>query len=165
MIYKRFIVVLLGMFLGTRAPAVARTPAPQIVLTQERFAPTTTMPRTVSMSVPVVSFLLSQGPGESSAHFSRLFAGAYERDHSLERFPQMEEVKNLTFTQSSLPLVQLWNGRLQLEAFQNTLHIQNLRSVRLSGLSVNFHFGRDARPGRPTQAWRFLSRFLLEQLN
>ena len=85
MIYKRFIVVLLGMFLGTRASAVAQTPAPQIVLTQERFAPTTTMPRTVSMSVPVFSFLLSQGPGESSAHFSRLFAGAYERREASAR--------------------------------------------------------------------------------
>jgi hypothetical protein len=158
--YKRFI-VLLGVFLDTRAPAVAQTPAPQIVVTQERVAQTTTTFRMVSTPVPAASSLLSQNPGESPAPFSRLFAGAYERDHILERLPQIEVVKNLIFKQSSLPLVQVWSGRLQLEAFQNTFYTQNSRSVHLSGLSVSFRFGRDARTGNPNQAWRTLSRFLL----
>ena len=162
--YKRFI-VLLGIFLGSHAPAVAQTPAPQIVLTQERVAPTTIMLRTISIPLPTASFLLSQDPGKYPAHFSRLFAGAYERDNSLERLPKMEEVKTLFFTQSSLPLVQLWSGRLQVDAFQNTLHIQNPRSVHLSGLSVSFHFGRDARTERPTQTWRCLSRIVGTVLN
>ena len=51
----------------------------------------------------------------------------------------MRKVKTLFLMQSSLPLVQLWSGRLQLDAFQNTLHIQNQRSVHLSGLSVSCH--------------------------
>jgi hypothetical protein len=158
--YRRLI-VLLGMLLGIRALAVAQTPAPQIVLTQERVAQTTPTLRRVSTPVPIASFLLSPNPGESSAHFSRLFAGAYKREHNLERLPQIEQATNLIFTQSSLPLVQLWSGRLQLEAFQNTFYTQNSRSVHLSGLSVRFHFGRDARTGNPNQAWRTLSRFLL----
>jgi hypothetical protein len=69
------------------------------------------------------------------------------------------------FKQSSLPLLQLWSRRLQLDAFQNTLNIQNPRSVHLSGLSLNFHFGRDAQTGRPPQALRCLSRIVGTVLN
>jgi hypothetical protein len=162
--YRRFI-VLLGMFLGIRALAFAQTPAPQIVLTQERVAQTTTTLRMVSTPVPIASFLLSPNRGESPAHFSRLFAGAYEPGHNLERLPQIQQTKNLIFTRSSLSLVQLWSGRLQLETFQSTFRTPNLRSVHLSGLSVSFHFGRDARTGNPNQAWHTLSRFLLTALN
>jgi hypothetical protein len=162
--HKRFM-LLLGIFLGGHEPAVAQTPAPQIVLAQERVAPTMAMLRTIPTPSPAASFLLSQDPGKSSTHFSRLFTGAYERNHSLERLPHVEEVKTLFFKQSSLPLVQLWSGRLQLDAFQNTLNIQNPRSVHLSGLSVSFHFGGDARTGRPTQAWGFLSRIVGTVLN
>jgi hypothetical protein len=101
----------------------------------------------------------------------------------------MEQVKTLLLTRSSLPLVQLWGGRLQLDAFQSTLHIQNVqlgplgygaaqgfrspqqsylggpRSLHFSGLSVSFHFGRDARTGRPTQAWQRLARIVGGVLN
>jgi hypothetical protein len=92
-------------------------------------------------------------------------------------------------TQSTLPLVQFWGGRLQLDAFQSTLRFQNgqlgpgsnggmrasrlpgqsypggLRSVHLSGLSLSFRFGRDARTGHPAQLWRRLTRTLDAVLN
>jgi hypothetical protein len=181
--YKRFI-MLLGLFLGSCAPAAAQTPAPQIVLAQEHFAPAITMIRTVSTPSPTASFLPYRDPGISPANFNRLFAGANERDHSLERLPPMEASKTFFFTQSNLPLVQLWSGRLQLDAFQHTLYIQNvqvgplgyggmvdfrrlhqsfpggLRSIHFSGFSLNFYFGRGARTGRPAQAWRRLSRIV-----
>jgi len=186
--YKRFI-MLLGLFLGSCAPAAAQTPAPQIVLAQEHFAPAITMIRTVSTPSPTASFQPYRDPGISPANFSRLFAGANERDHSLERLPPMEASKTFFFTQSNLPLVQLWSGRLQLDAFQSTLHSQNLglgplgydgmqgvrsprqsypgepRSVYLSGLSLSFHFGRDSRTRRPTQVWRRLTRIVGAVLN
>lgn len=185
---RRFI-LLLGMFLGSHVPVAGQTPAPQIVLAQERVAPTMTMLRTVSTSLPAPSFLLSQDPGKSPAHFSALFAGAYERDQTLERLLPMEEVKTLFFTQSSLPLVQLWGGRLQLDAFQSTFHIQSVQlgvlgsrgtqsfpsprqsypggpgSVHLSGLSLSFYFGRDPHAGRPTEVWRRLARIVGAVLN
>jgi len=147
------------------------------------------MLRTVSTALPVASFLQDEDPGKSPAHFSRLFVGAYQSDHSLERLPPMEHVKILFFTQSSLPLVQLWGGRLQLGAFQSTLQIQNVqlgplsyrgmqdlgrplqsypgvaRSLRFSGLSLSFRFGRDARKGRPAQAWQRLSRIVGSVMN
>jgi hypothetical protein len=75
--------------------------------------------------VPTVSLLLSQGPEKSNAHFSLPFAAAYPRDYRLDHLSPMDEVRTLILTQSSLPLIQFWGGRLQLEAFQSTLHIQN----------------------------------------
>jgi hypothetical protein len=178
-------IVLLGIFLGSHAPVAAQAPAPQIVLAEGHLAPIITMLRTVSTPLQTASFLLYQDPGKSPAHFSHVFAGAYEGDHRIARLPPMEEVKTLFFTQSSLPIVQLWGGRLQLDAFQSTFHIQNVqllgplgfrstqgfrsarqgysvgpRSVYFSGLSLSFHFGRDARTGRPIQAWRCLSRIV-----
>jgi hypothetical protein len=183
------IIVLLGMFLGSPVPAVAQTLPPQMVLTEERVAPATPMLRTVSTPLPAASFLLYQDHGNSLAHFSDIFARAYERDHSLERLPPMESSRTLFVTRSSLPLVQLWGRRLQLDVFQSTLHAQNVQfgpsaagglqdfrpprqsypggphSVEFSGFSLSFHFGRDARTGRPIQTWRSLSRIVGTVLN
>jgi hypothetical protein len=179
-INKRFI-VLLGMFLSSYAPAAAQTPAPPIVPAQERDAPIITMLRTVSTPLSAPSFRLAQDHGQSPPRSSLLFAGAYERDHSLQPLPPMEEVKNLIHTLSSLPLVQLWGGRLQLDAFQNTPHSQNVQlgplgyggmqgfhpsaqsypgGPRSTRISLSFDFGRDGRTERPTQAWRSLSRIV-----
>src|SRR5580693_1244464 len=122
--YKRFC-VLLGIFMASHVPAVAQTPAPQIVPAQVRVVPTVTLLRAVPTAAPATSFLRSQDLGRFPAQFSRAVAGAYESDHTLELLPPMEQVKTTFFTQSSVPLVQLWGGRLQLGAFQSTLHIQN----------------------------------------
>ena len=186
--HKRFI-LLLGVFLGSHVPTAAQTPVPQIALAQEHVAPIITMHPTVSSFFPVASFSLSQDSGKSNAHFNPLFAGAYERDYSLEHLSPMDEVKTLTLTQSSLPLIQFWGGRLQLDAFYSTFHIQNVQlgpfgngdmrgsrlprqsylggpgSVQLSGLSLSFHLSRDARTGHPAQAWRRLSRIVGTVLN
>jgi hypothetical protein len=139
---------------------------------------------TAPTALAAPSTLLYQDLGKSPAHFDRLFVATYERDPSLERLLPMERVKNLVFTQVSLPLVQLWGGRLQLGAFQSTLHIQNVqlsplgyagtqdfrsgqqsysggpRSVRLSGLSLSYHFGGNARAARPTEVLRRLTRIV-----
>ena len=186
--HKRLI-LLLGMFLGSHVPTAAQTPAPPIVAAQEHVAPVRMMLRTASTPLPTASFLWSQDPGKSPAHFSLLLAGAYVRDYSLEHLSPMDDITTLILTQSRLPLVQFWGGRLQLDAFQSTLHIQNgqlgptfngamrgyhlsgqnypgrQRSVHLSGLSLSFHFRRDARTGRPTQAWRRMTRFVGAVLN
>ena len=188
MIHKPFI-LLLGVFLGSHGPAVAQTPASRIVLAQEHIAPITPMLSTVTSLLPAASFLLSQEPGKPNAHLSLLSARAYARDYSLEHLSPMDDVSTLILTQSSLPLVRLWGGRLQLDAFQSTLHLQNaqlgalgiggmrgsrllaqsypggLRSVHLSGLSLSFYFGRDARTGHPAQLWRRLTRTVVAALN
>ena len=121
--YKRFILVL-GIFLGSHVPVAGQTPVPQIVPAQEHAAQMMMMPRIPLMTS---SFLLSQDPGKSPAHFSLQFAGVYKRDPSLDHFSPMDEVKTLTLTEASLPLFQLWGGRFQLGPFQSTLHSQNVQ--------------------------------------
>ena len=179
--HKRFI-LLIGVFLGSHALTTAQTPAPEFVPAQQLVAPIVTAAPAPS---PVVLFLLPENPGKSPTHFTYLFAGAYGRDQgleSLESLSPMREVKTLFLTQSLLPLVQLWGGRLRLDGFTSTLHLQNVelgpsaagglqdfrpprqsypgepRSIDLYGVSLSFHFGRDAQIGRPAQIWRCLAR-------
>jgi hypothetical protein len=183
--HKR-IIVLLGMCLGSHAPAAAQIPAPQIELAQERVAPMTAMLRTVSTPLSALSFPSPRNHGQISARSSLRFAGAFERDHSQEPLPPMEEVRNLILTLSSSPLVQLWGGRIQLYAFQSTLQSQSLQlgllgcggmqgfrppaqsylgGTRSTRLSISFHFGRDARTELPPHVWRNLSRIVGTVLN
>jgi hypothetical protein len=182
--HKRLI-LLLGVFLGSCVPTAAQAPAPQIVSAKERVAPIVTIVRTLPAPSLAPSFPLSESPGKSAAHFSYLFAGAYERDQGLEDLKSlspMREVKTLFLTQSLLPLVQVWGGRLRLDGFTSRLHMQNVqlgpsgggglldfhpprqgypggpRSIGLYGVNLSFHFGRDARIGRPAQIWQCLAR-------
>jgi hypothetical protein len=183
--HKRFI-LLLSVFLGCRVLTAAQTPAPDFFPAQELVASNVTAAPAPSLTV---SFLLPEKLGKSTAHFSYVFAGAYEyeRDQSLEglaRLSPMREVKTLFLTQSLLPLVQIWGGRLRLDGFISTLHMQNVelgpsaagglqdfrllrqgypggpRSVDLYGVSLSFHFGRDAQIGRPAQIWRCLAQIV-----
>ena len=184
---NRFL-LLLGLFLGSQVPAVSQTPGPWHLPAQEHTAPIITMLPTVSSPLPAASFLLSKGE-KSNARFSPTFAEAYNRDHSLEHLSPMNEVKTLTLTWSSLPLVQFCRGRLQLDAFQSTLHIRDALlnpfnndgmrgshllgqgylgvppSVSLSGLNLGFYFGRNAQTGDPSRSWRRLPRMLGAVLN
>ena len=98
----------------------------------------------------------------------------------------MEEIKNLILKLSSLPLVQLWGGRIQLYAFQSTPQSQSLQlgllgyggmqgslppaqsylgGTRSTRLSISFHFGRDTRTERTPHVWRNLSRIVGTVLN
>jgi hypothetical protein len=186
-IHKRFI-LLIGIFLISHGPAAAQISAPRIILAQEHVAPIITMLPTVSTPLPSAS-LLSQDPGKSSAHFSFSSARAYEPDYSLKHLSQVNEIKTLILTQSSLPLGQLWRGRFQLDAFQGTLQLQKAKlgcfgdgdmlnscfqrqsypggpgSLSFSGLSLSFHFGRDARIEHPVPLWQRLTEIVGAVLN
>jgi len=178
-------ILLLCVLLGSYVSMTAQTPAPQIVSEQKRIAPIMAMVRTLPAPSLAPSFPLLESPGKSAVHSSYLFAGAYKDDQGLEslkRLSPMREVKTLFLTQSSLPLVQLWGGRLRLDGFTSRLHMQNVqlgpsggcglldfhpprqwypggpRSIGLYGISLSFHFGRDAQIGRPMQMWQRLAR-------
>lgn len=183
--HKRFI-VLLGMFLGSLAPAAGQSPAPQFDLAHEHVAPMMAMLRTVSLPLSGLSFPPARDHGQTSERSNLRFEGAFERDHSPEPLPPMEEVKNLILTLSNLPLVQLWGGRIQLYAFQSTPQTQNLQfgvlgyggmqgfrppaqsypgGTHSTRLSISFRFGRDTRTERAPHVWRCLSRIVGTVLN
>lgn len=154
---KRFI-LLLGVVLGSYVPMSAQTLRLQTIPAQDR----TVMSMTVIPTAP-----------------APLFAPSLE---GLKGLSSMREVKTLFLTQSMLPLLQLWGGRLRLDGFTSTLHMQNVQlgpsaagglldyrpprqnypggalSVHLSGISLSFHFGRDAQIGRPGQIWQRIAR-------
>jgi hypothetical protein len=90
----------------------------------------------------------------------------------------MREVKTLFLTQSLLPLLDIWGGRLRLDGFTSSLNMQNVQlgpsaagglldfrpprqtyrsgphSIGLNGVNLSFHFGRDAHLGRSFQIWQ-----------
>ena len=181
---KRFI-LLLGVVLGSYVPMSAQTPAPQTIPAQDRTVMSMTVVPTAPVPLFAASFLPPENPGKSAAPFSYLFARAYERDQRLEDLKSLSpirEVKTLFLTQSMLPLLQLWGGRLRLDGFTSRLQMQNVqlgpsaagglldfrpqlqgyqggpRSIGFRGVSLSFHFGRDAQIGRPAQIWQSLER-------
>lgn|SRR6267154_1558247 len=90
-----------------------------------------------------------QEPGKPHAHLS-LRPGAYARDCSLELLSPLDDVKTLILTQSNLPLVRRWGRRLQLDAFQSTLHVQNaqLGAFGIGGMRGSGFLGQSY-PGGP----------------
>jgi len=183
LVTHKWFVVLLGILAGGQVSSAGQIPAPQIVLVQKPATPIITAFRAES-TLLVPSLLLSRNFENSLAHSSLLVPRPYEREHNLERLSPIKKVKTLIFTQSSLPLVQLWDGKVQLDAFQSTLRIQNVqfgtlgygampdlriaqqnfpggsRSVHLSGLNLSFHFGRVGRTRGPTQTWNCVPRIV-----
>jgi hypothetical protein len=180
-IRKRFILTLLALFLTCRELTVAQAPMPQRILRQDHRAPILARLPTAFAPPRAPFSLLSENHEKSVAHFTIAPAGAYEHEFSLQDL-SIGNVKTLIFTQSSMPLIEALGGRLRLEAFQSTFHIQNTQlnpfnncgvqqallprqvyarsvcSVDLSGFSLSFRFGRDARAGHQVQGWRRLLR-------
>jgi hypothetical protein len=118
-----------------------------------------------------------------------LFAGAYQPDPSIESMLPIATVKSVIFASSSLPLLKFFGGKVELDAFQSTLRTQYAqlgavgdagatdfrlpqqsypgepRSLHLSGISLNFHFGGNWRSESPLRTWRYLPRLLSAVLN
>jgi len=143
--HKRFI-LLIGVFLGSHALTAAQTPTSKGVPAQDGIASTMIMVSTAPAPLLAASLLPPENLGKSATHLSYLFAGAYERDQGLdglESLAPMHEVKTLFLTQSLLPLIHLWGGRLRLDGFTSTLHMRNVQL----GPSVT-SFLQDFRPQR-----------------
>lgn len=187
MIHKCF-VLLLGMFIGSQA-AAGQISSPRSVPAQKPVTPVITVSRAEPKTLLPPSFLLSQDRENAFAHTSLRYPDTYELDDRLARLSPVIKLKTLILTQVSLPLVQLWDGKLELEAFQSTLRTQNVqfgalgngampdsrlpqqnfpggsRSIHLSGISLKFHFGHVERTPRLRQGWRCLPRMVAALLN
>jgi hypothetical protein len=206
---KRKFILALGMFLGSYLSAAAQIPAPRIVAEQNRSAsimamvhqampapliaesfslpgnPAIFAPRTLPAPVLAASLPVHKNPANSAVHFSYMVAEPYKPGQGmdgLENQFQFEEVDTLFLAQSTLPLAQLWGGRMRFEGFASTLNIQNVQlgpsdaggmqdfrpwrqselgappSVNSYGVSMSFHFGREAQTGRPAQIWQTVAR-------
>jgi hypothetical protein len=207
---KRRLTLLLAMFLGSYLSTAAQTPTPRTVAEQDRTAPVMAMvqavpapliaesfslpgnpgiieARTLPAAVPAVSFPAHKNPANSAVHFSCVLAGPYKPDQGmddLENQFQVEEVDTLFLAQSTVPLLQLWGGRVRFEGFASKVNTQNVQfgpsgaggmqdfrpwrprelgappSVNSYGISMTFHFGRNAQTGRPAQIWRTVAGML-----
>jgi hypothetical protein len=185
----KWLFLLFGIWPVGHALEAAQTPAAHSVLAEENDAPMITLLRTVSAPVQFATVLRRGNLGTSSVHFGYLLGGEYKPKDSLVSLWPIQHVKTLIFSSQSLPLVRLWGGRLELDAFQTSLRIQYAllepsgyggmqdfrlpqqsfpgrpSAVHLAGLSVNFHFGRNWRPEHSLQGLRCLPRIVGAVLN
>jgi protein involved in temperature-dependent protein secretion len=154
------------------APVVFASPIPQdgasqMVVARERVAPAIATHRAFSVTLFAAPSMQYQAALNTAAHFNRMYAGASEPLQNINSLLAMENVRSAFFTESRFPILQLYDGRLHLDAFQNTLHLQSvqsgpsaLRSIHFSGLSLGFHLGHNEGTAHPTHAWRRLSQIV-----
>jgi hypothetical protein len=205
---KRRLTLLLSMFLGSYLSTAAQIPAARIVAERDRTTPAMAMvqaapapliaeslpvpgnpgifaARLLPARVPAVSFPAHKNPANSAVHFGYVLTGPYKIDQGVDGLKnqfQYEEVDTLFLAQSSLPLAQLWGGRVRFEGFASKLNTQNVQfgpsgaggmqdfrpsrprelgappSVNSYGVSMTFHFGPNAQAGRPAQIWQTVAR-------
>lgn len=163
------LILVLGVLLSGCLPAGAQTITTQVFLPQGHPEPTVgVLPAPPTHPLPSVfqSVQLSTIP---ITHLSDFLNAAHNSGRS-NRLSPVESNKTMFVSQSLLPLVQFWSGRLQLGASESTLHMENFivslghlsssRPVNHYGVSLAFQFGRGARTHGPTQAWRHMTRLV-----
>jgi hypothetical protein len=161
--------------------AEAQTSAKEIFPAQPPSAPMTLLfqPSPRNYSSPKVFLVIGLFP-QSPDRFTGISTGTYALESSLESRFSITEDRTPFITESTMPVAELWGGRLQLEGFHSTLtrdpqfassgvgrvsrpasHDQAdvNRSVDLDGLSIRFDF-RKGPSGRPTRIWRCFGRIL-----
>jgi len=180
---KRFI-LLCGIFLGCQRPLAAQKPEQFLVPAPKELAPTRAIGSTSSIGSRTKSRPMFSGPRAFNVRFDLPFAEAYARGHRLDQFSPIEEVKTPVLTQATLSLTRFWDGRLQLDAFNSTLHLQNgfgngdgrhsslsgqnigyFRSAHLSGLRLSIRFGSDEQSSHMVPLWRRVSQMVDAALN
>ena len=164
------LILVVGMLLSSCLLAEAQTPfTTQVFLPPARPEPTVAvLPAPPTHPLPSVfqSVQLSTIP---VTHLSDFLNAAHNSGRS-NRLSPVESNKTMFVSQSLLPLVQFWSGRVQLGASISTLHMENFivslghlgssRSVDHYGVSLTFQFGRGARTGGPTEVWRRMTQLV-----
>jgi hypothetical protein len=152
--------------------AVIASPVPQdansrMILARERVAPATIQHHAFSVILFTAPSLWYSATANTAGHVNWMYAGTNAPSQNLNSLIAMENVRTVFVTESRFPLLQFYGGRLHLDAFQNTLHLQNiqpgpsaLRSIHFSGLSLGFHPGHIDATDHPAHAWRRLSQIV-----
>jgi len=175
-------ILLLGIFLGAPMLTAAQTSAQELAAVLERVPPKIPISPAIAARFYVSSRPVPRNTGQYAA--SSLSTDAYAPAQNLSALSPIIEVKTLFLTQSRLPLVRLWHGRLHFDGFTSEVHTQNVqlgpsggggpqdfhparqkypcapRSVYLYGFSISFHFGRTSKTAGSTQIWRQLARIV-----
>ena len=173
------VILVIGLVVAGCLPGEAQTLAKQTFLAQQR--PSGPMMLLFRQSPPndpspTVSLAIDLPP-KSLGRFTRISTAAYESERTLESRFSIVVDQTPFVTESSMPVAQLWGGRLGLEGFGRSPGTQYVqfgptgigqdfrppsrdqadvnRSVDLYGLSLRLGFGR-ALTGRSTQMWRCL---------
>jgi len=182
------LIAVVGLLLSSCLPLKAQTPATQIALTQA--SPVLTTILFPASRIPLSPIVLPiQLFGKPFPHPEFLLEAAYKPDPSLESRLPIESFRTPLLTESTFLVAHLWRG-LKLDFFQSTLHSHGpqlgsptsgvgsyylrpstngqaglANSVRLSGISLRYSFGRDAERGKPVPIWRYVSRVIGKGLN
>jgi hypothetical protein len=122
---QRLILLPLSL-LCSHASTAAQVPQTRIVLAQEHTAPILARLPTASSAVRAASFLLSKKHGNPTPQVSFQLAG--DEKFALKNVSlSLDHFRTSILTQSGMPLIEFFASRLQLDAFQNTFHVQNVQ--------------------------------------
>ena len=159
---KRGFFLLLGMVLSSYLPANAQTNSATLSLMHEGPAPTRTLLAAASSHLVLATFLPASKPAERPAAPTALLVASYKSSRSPENLFQIKTVQTPFVSQSSVTLVRVWGGRLQLSGFGSThrtgavlngypgpgvpryLGLREPRPEMSYGGSLTFHLGRGA---------------------
>jgi hypothetical protein len=165
------LILVVGVLLSSCLSAEAQTPfATQVFLPQARSEPTVAVLPAPPAHLLPTAFQSVQLYTRPVTHLSDFLNAAHNPDRSLIRLSPVESNKTMFVSQSLLPLVQFWSGRLQLGASISTLHMENFivslghlgssHSVDHYGVRLAFQFGRGAQTRGTTQAWRRMTQLV-----
>jgi hypothetical protein len=117
-----------------------------------------TLLRTVSAPTQFAMVLRHGDLGTSSVHLGYLLGGEYKPKDSLVSLWPIQNVMTLIFSSQSLPLVRLWRGRLELDAFQTSLRLQypQLEASGYGGM-LDFRLPQQSFPGREARCISLVS--------
>jgi hypothetical protein len=168
------LILVVGLLLGSCLPGEAQTLPTRVFVARPEL--TMTLVRTSLNLTPQKASLTAGQPRKPVAQFTVLIIPAYVPDRRPESQSLREVVRTPLLTESRMTIAQFCRGRLQLDRFESTLHMQNVHlgppgfgglspihdqaglasSASLQGISLVFRFGRNAQVRSQAQIWRCL---------
>lgn len=177
-IMQQQLFLVVGLLLSSCVPGQAQTLTTQVLLARATPEPTPILVPASPSTLPSKVTPRSRLPQKPVAQSTLLLFPAYTPDPNPEMSSLVEEFRTPYLTESRIVVVQFWRERLQLDGFESSIHTQNpllglpgsggllprtsdqagvANSADLDGISLVFHFGRDARTTRQPQLWRHLT--------
>jgi hypothetical protein len=170
------LILVVGLLLTTCLPGEAQTLATRVFVAPARPEQAMTFVRPSPTRAPQKASLTAGQPRKPAAQFTVLITPAYMPDRGRESQSLQAVVRTPLLTESRVTIVQFCRGRLQLDRFESTLHMQNVHlgppgfgglfpihdqaglasSASLEGISLVFRFGRNAQVRSQPQVWRCL---------